>query len=287
MRTCAHDVAAAACPASWPETDGIGRFLAAEREEHFAALLRDDTAIRHAEGRATDDPAHYRALPDVPAAHPLHDQWRMRGISWRAVRRHVLTHRPLRVLDVGAGVGWLANRFTELGHQAVALDLSVDEHDGLGAARHFERHFPCRQAEMDALPVADASVDLVVFNASLHYSTDLAVTMTEALRVLAAGGRIVVMDSPIHRHEADGAAMVAERADDFARRFGTRSDHVPSIGFLTPARLREVGESLGLEWTTHRVWYGWRWAWRPWRNRLRRRRAPSRFALLVATRRRG
>ena len=242
-RTCAHHVAAA-CPASWPETDGIGRFLAAEREEHFAALLRDDTAIRHAEGRATDDPAHYRALTDVPAAHPLHDQWRMR-------------------------------------------DLSIDEHDGLGAARHFERHFPCRQAEMDALPVADASVDLVVFNASLHYSTDLAVTMTEALRVLAAGGRIVVMDSPIHRHEADGAAMVAERADDFARRFGTRSDHVPSIGFLTSARLREVGESLGLEWTTRRVWYGWRWAWRPWRNRLRRRRAPSRFALLVATRRRG
>ena len=140
---------------------------------------------------------------------------------------------------------------------------------------------------MDALPVADASVDLVVFNASLHYSTDLAVTMTEALRVLAAGGRIVVMDSPIDRHEADGAAMVAERADDFARRFGTRSDHVPSIGFLTPARLREVGESLGLEWTTHRGWSGRRWAWRPWRNRLRRRRAPSRFALLVATRRRG
>ena len=272
------------CPAWWPEIDGIGRFLSPDRAAHFSAFLRDYTTIRHAEGRATDDPAHYRALPEVPRTHPLYAQWRMRGISWTAVQRHVLSVGPLRVLDVGAGVGWLTNRLTELGHRAVALDLSIDDHDGLGAARHFERRVVCRQAEMDALPVADRSVDLVVFNASLHYSTDLARTLGEACRVLVPGGRIVVMDSPIYDRDADGAAMVSERADDFARRFGTRSDHVPSIGFLTPERLGLVGAELGLDWSTHRVWYGWRWAWRPWRNRLRGRRAPSRFAVLVATR---
>ncbi|MEN9645831.1 MAG: hypothetical protein RL238_2500 [Actinomycetota bacterium] len=273
-----------ACPAWWPEVDGIGRFLAPDRAAYFDGFLRDYTTIRLAEGRALADPAHYRALPEVPVSNPLHGQWRMRGISWRAVQRHVLRDRGLRVLDVGAGVGWLSNRLVEAGHEAVAIDLSVDDHDGLGAARHYTVAFPRRQAEMDALPAADGSFDLVVFNASIHYADDLERTLREAVRVLAPRGRIVVMDSPIYDREADGEAMVRERADDFAERFGTRSDSVASIGFLTPERLRVAGAAVGLRWTTHRVWYGWRWAWRPWRNRLRGRRAPSRFAVLVAVR---
>jgi SAM-dependent methyltransferase len=188
------------------------------------------------------------------------------------------------VADVGAGVGWLSNRLAELGHVPLAVDLTVDAHDGLGAARHFGAVFGRYQAEMDALPFADDSVDLVVFNASLHYSVDLCTTLREALRVLAPGGLIVVMDSPLYRHDADGAAMLAERHADFERRFGTRSDSVPSIGYLTPAMLAATEQSLGLTWERHRPWYGWRWAWKPWRARLRRRRAPSRFELLVARR---
>jgi SAM-dependent methyltransferase len=276
----------AVCVVEYPTVDGIGRFLPPVRVDAFAAFLHDYTTVRLAEGRASADPEFFRRLPEPTPGTPLEQQWRMRARTWEVVQRRILgvSSGPLRVLDVGAGVGWLSNRLTELGHEAAAIDLTVDPDDGLGAARHYRCEFVRLQAEMDALPVADSSVDLVVFNASLHYSTDLERTLHEALRVLAPNGRIVVMDSPLYRRRADGEAMIAERHADFDRRFGTRSDSVPSIGYLTSEMLATTAASLNLIWSRHRPWYGWTWAWKPWRARLHRRRAPSRFELLVAHR---
>jgi uncharacterized membrane-anchored protein len=78
--------------------------------------------------------------------------------------------------------------------------------------------------------------------------------------------------------------MVAERHAEFERRFGTRSDSVESIEYLTDSMLAGLARQLGLRWERHRTWYGWTWAMRPLRARLQRRREPSRFALLVGTR---
>ena len=188
------------------------------------------------------------------------------------------------MLDLGAGVGWLSNRLAELGHDPCAIDLNLDPRDGLGAARHYGGDWPRVQAEFDRLPLADRQADLVIYNASLHYSTAYRSTLAEALRVLRPGGRIVVLDSPIYRHDASGRQMIAERQAAFARDHGTRSDALPSVGYLTWAMLRELGRELGLRWRVIRPWYGWRWALRPWRARLACKREPSTFALLVAQR---
>lgn len=283
-----HDVdgwRCASCAALWPVIDGVGRFLPPDRAEYFESFLRDYTTVRHAEGRAGYDDSYYRRLPEPTPGDVLFEQWRMRSVSWRALRERVLAKVPQHgvVVDVGAGVGWLSNRATELGLQAVAIDLSVDADDGLGAAARFRLdghlRFGVHQAEMAVLPLRSAVADVVVFNASIHYATDLAQVLAEALRVVRRGGVLVVIDSPIYRRARDGEAMVAERHADFERRFGTRSDSVPSIGFLTLPMLRAAAPEV--RWRRHRPWYGWRWAWKPWRARLRGRRAPSRFELLV------
>ena len=89
-----------------------------------------------------------------------------------------------------------------------------------------------------------------MFNASLHYSTDYVRTIGEALRVLRPGGKVVVMDSPIYRRDDSGRQMVAERHADFERRFGTRSDSVASIEYLTDAMLGELAEAAGAQLAT-------------------------------------
>jgi SAM-dependent methyltransferase len=277
--------------------DGIWRFLPPDRAAIFAPFLRDYTSIRDAEGYGYDDLARLRRLPDVDPAEPLAWQWRMRAVSFASLRRHVLVrpssfvlrpssneHSKLRVLDLGAGVGWLSNRLAELGHNPYAIDLNLDQRDGLGAARHYDGDWPCMQAEFDRLPLAEQQADLVIYNASLHYSTGYHATLAEALRVLRPDGRIVVLDSPIYRHDASGRQMIAERQAAFARDHGTRSDALPNIGYLTWAMLRELGHELRLRWRIVRPWYGWRWALRPWRARLAGKREPSTFALLVAER---
>ena len=274
-----------ACSIRYEQVDGIWRFLPPDRAEHFERFLADFTAVRLAEGRGSDDPARYVDLPEPAPGDPLAWQWSMRATTWRYVCEKVLPRfgPGLRVVDVGAGVGWLSNRMDQLGHSSVAIDLTVDGRDGLGAARHYAPRWPRLQAEFDRLPLAPAQADLVVFNASLHYSVDYAVTLAEAVRVLRPGGRILVLDSPTYRHEASGARMVAERHADFARRFGTRSDSVPSIEYLTRARLDTVADELGLEWASSTPWYGWKWWARPWVAKVERRREPSRFHVLVAS----
>lgn len=278
----------AACAEQYPTIEGIGRYLSAERAANFADFLHDYTTVRLAEGRASDDPTYFRRLPEPTPGGPMEWQWQLRRHSWQTIRRQIISPAPpvLSVVDIGAGVGWLSNRLTELGHIAHAVDLTVDAHDGLGAAHHFATEFVRSQAEMDALPIATGSVDVVFYNASLHYSCDYSRTLSEALRVLKPAGRIVVMDSPIYHHRSSGEAMIAERHADFEARFGSRSDSVPSIGYLTADMLTELGAELGLRWSRHRTWYGWKWAWKPWRARLRRKREPSRFTVLVGQRRR-
>jgi SAM-dependent methyltransferase len=253
------------------------------RAASFASLGRnvlEPMAFRRSERRHLPDQG--RTTKDEMG---MDSDWHVAVPAWSLVLGPS-SHRNsgLRVLDLGAGVGWLSNQLALLGHQPCAIDLNLDPRDGLGAARHYSGDWPRIQAEFDRLPLADQQADLVIYNASLHYSADYRATLTEALRVLRPGGQIAIMDSPIYRRAASGRQMIAERQAAFARDHGTRSDALPSVGYLTWAMLRDLGRDLGLRWRIIRPWYGWRWALRPWRARLARKREPSTFALLVARR---
>src|SRR5205807_5523199 len=180
------------------------------------------------------DPAYYLGLPDCPPTHPIAAQWALRRCTFAALTRRVLPRlgSGLRVVDLGAGVAWLSHRLAQLGHHPIAMDLTIDDRDGLGASRHYRPAWPRVQADFDRLPLAAEAADLVIFNASLHYSTDYEVTLAEALRVLARGGALAVLESPIYRRPESGRRMVEERRADFARRYGTRSEALPSPYYL-------------------------------------------------------
>jgi SAM-dependent methyltransferase len=278
----------AGCGHDFAQIDGVWRMLRPERVSAIEAFLADYTKIRLAEGRGSSDPAFYRNLPLCPASHPLAWQWRMHRRTWETLRDRVFpslnTPAPLRILDLGAGTGWLSHRLAELGHEPCAVDLSCDDQDGLGAGRHFESRWPRVQAEFDRLPFADSSVDAVIFNASLHYTPDYPATLREALRVVRPGGWLAVLETPVYRHEASGRRMVEERREYFRARFGTGSDSVPSRQYLTWDGVTQLGRDIGVRWRTVRPWYGIAWALRPWRARWRRQREPSQFPILIGTR---
>jgi SAM-dependent methyltransferase len=274
------------CHRTWTKQSGIWRMLRPERIAPIESFLGDYTKIRLAEGRGSRDGAFYRNLPNCPEDHPLAWQWRIHRRTFSCFRDRVLpsSDARLRILDLGAGTGWLSNRLSQLGHEPCAVDLTCDAQDGLEASRHFDSDWLRVQAEFDYLPFPNASVDAIVFNASLHYSTDYARTLWEAVRVLAPNGLLVVLETPLYRSEASGRLMVEERHKSFLKRYGTRSDSMASLEFLTWPGLAELGRQLNLEWTILRPWYGIRWALRPWIARLKRKREPSQFPILIARR---
>ncbi len=162
------------------------------------ARARSATAI------APDGPDYYRMLPSVPQTIRAAADWRIRRESYAHLQRHVLPavwQGPIRVLDLGAGSGWLSHRLASLGHHVVAVDRLDDERDGLGACRHYPVAFAAVQADFDALPFAAGQFDLVVFNASLHYAE-------QPDRDARRGRRVC---SPRRRARGDGFADVCRR----------------------------------------------------------------------------
>jgi HemK-related putative methylase len=268
--------------------DGIWSMLSRERAAYFGPFMRDYETIRRAEARGSDNPDYYRNLPFSDLTGAFSEDWRIRATSYRTLLERVVQPlerqlgRPLQILDIGAGNGWLAHRLARRGHDVAAVDLLTNAFDGLGAHIHYETPFTPVQAEFDRLPFATGSVDLVVFNGALHYSTSYQTTLSEALRVLQPAGRLAVLDSPVYRHAASGDAMVREREAEFVRRYGFASNAIPSENYLTYRRLDELAATLGLEWRLSEPFYGLEWSLRPWRAKLRRRREPAKFLLIVS-----
>lgn len=246
-------------------------------------FLRKYALHRAQEGRALrgDD---LRSLPYLESG-PLARQWSVRARSYETFMARIVEPagpRSLRVLDLGAGNGWLSYRLALSGHRAVALDVRDDGIDGLGAAKELvvdpAGRFQRVKASFSSLPFPDRAFDIALFNAALHYSTDLPGDLAEAMRVTRPGGTIAILDSPFYANERDGARMVAEKIARGDTQFGLRADVLLSpnfVEFLTRDRLQ--GALPGLIWSRHCVWYPLWYEMRPLIAWVMGRRRPSRF----------
>lgn len=267
--------------------DGIWRFLLPERKEFFAPFIEQYETVRRDEGWGLDRAAYYRALPFTDLSGRHSDIWQIRAKSYDSLLSNVVEPlmaergRPLQMLDLGAGNGWLSYQLARQGHRLTAVDLLTNTVDGLGAHIHYDATFVPVQAEFDRLPIDHGLADVVIYNGALHYSTDYMETLLEGLRVLQPDGRLVVMDSPIYRDLSSGKAMVRERQEHFASRYNFPESPLPSENFLTFDRLEELSALLGLQWEYLKPDYGWRWASRTWLARLRRQREPATFLVIV------
>ena len=280
-----------ACGYVFSELDGIYNALPPVRESTFRQFVHDYESVRAKEGRGSSSAEYYLALPFKDLTVRNVWQWRIRARTFRFMEKHLLPRiersypRGLDVLDVGAGNGWLSYRLAQRGHRPVAVDLLLNAADGLGAARHYFHLVPAFlrfKAEMDRLPFMPAQFDAVVFNASLHYSTDYRTTLQEALRCLRKGGHLIVADSPFYGKEESGQRMLQEKRAAFHRQFGFSSDSIASREYLTTDTLNYLADHLALKWNVYKPWYGLGWALRPVKANLLRRREPSNFYLLHA-----
>jgi SAM-dependent methyltransferase len=250
---------------------------------------------RAIEGRRFSDD-ELLSLPFLSTG-PLQREWSVRARTFQKFVRRVLEPRadaveprPLRVLDLGAGNGWLCYRVQLRGHLAVALDVRTDAVDGLAAAHSYRPHIPRMfgrvAASFEDVPLVSDAFDIVVFNAAIHYALSLDVVIREAARVTKSTGRIAILDSPFYARSESGEAMVVEKRRSSPTHFGERAKDLlglPFIEYLTRDRLADASHHLGLRWRRHRVSYPLWYEMRSVRASVGRRRPPSRFDLWEAT----
>lgn len=154
-------------------------------------------------------------------------------------RSYALLDSPGEVLDVGCGGGLAVAEMDALGLPATGTD--ADPRMVAAAAERFPEH-RFEVADATALPFGDASFGGYRADKVLHALADPARAVTEARRVLAPGGRIVLLGQDWDGILIDSADPEVTRAIVRARADATASPRVvrATRGFLLDAGFVDV-----------------------------------------------
>ncbi|HVS12790.1 MAG TPA: metalloregulator ArsR/SmtB family transcription factor [Thermoanaerobaculia bacterium] len=134
-----------------------------------------------------------------------------------------------RVGDLGCGTGQLAAALAPFVREVVAVDASEAMLEAARARLDGLGNVAVRAGQLEALPVDDGALDLAILSLVLHHLPDPARAIREAVRCLAPGGRLLIVD------------MLAHDRDDLRQQMG----HV-WLGFA-PGEIAERLRRAGLE----------------------------------------
>lgn len=157
--------------------------------------------IRKLENRIyTDD--EVKLLPFASKLNPQKEEWELRAKSFLRFKEYLIKRNSeLNVLDIGCGTGWLASKILkDQSHNFFCVDINLSDLEQ-GA-----RVFPSDKikfiyADLFAVQFPRSSFDLVIFNSSLQYFSDLKVLMRELFYLLKSYGEIHIFDSPFYSED--------------------------------------------------------------------------------------
>lgn len=184
-------------------------------------------------------------------AAPYYDQTRgyRHGVAERyheALLAYTRAESSAGMLELGIGSGLIAQPFIAAGQDYVGIDLS------LGMMRLI-RHklgggqYPrLAQADIQALPFAAGSFDLIHAVRVFHHLSDWRRCIDEARRLLRPGGILIIVEN-IAPNDADAPpwSIVQQKWDEILRRLGASDDGAQHGIWLTDVVMRQFIESGG------------------------------------------
>jgi ubiquinone/menaquinone biosynthesis C-methylase UbiE len=171
----------------------------AEAKTEISEAAADQAAMRRVLRKRQDK---MRAFFDSMAGRLGKDY--VPGKSWKSLAEALLRLMPpMVVADLGAGEGAFALQLAPRAKKVIAVDTSARmiEVGREQAQRHGITNIDYRLGDMEEIPIGSGEVDLAFFSQSLHHALHPERAIQEAARILAPGGRIVVLDLVKHRFE--------------------------------------------------------------------------------------
>ncbi len=206
--TALHGLACSGCGAAYETVWGVPFIGEYERPDALGLIEIAATVPERADLRLPNDiveirdslSERYHGAPDKAdfiERNPEAGIWNFsnRYDEWRTF--HLLTDgldlRGQRVLDIGAGHGFDSQRLSLYGADVTALEFNPIL---AKAGRGNFPHIRWIGGFSHALPFKSSSFDAVFCNRALHHMRDIPATISEGLRVLRPGGRLITTGDP-------------------------------------------------------------------------------------------
>ena len=175
--------------------------------------------VRTREKRMYDDD-EVSDLPNMPASHPHYKEWLTRKWSSDKLISYLAAkNRPLRILEIGCGNGWLSFQLSKLKHSKVTgQDINFTELQQ--AARVFNGYTKLRfiYGDMFSGILSDRKFDIIIFAASIQYFSSLENILSLSVNRLNPGGEIHILDT--HFYKPSELTGAKQRTESYYRSLG-------------------------------------------------------------------
>ena len=175
--------------------------------------------LRKKEGRIYSD-VEVSRLPVIDQQHQYYKEWEVRKNSSDRLKKYLTAkRRPLRILEIGAGNGWLSAKLSGIySSHVTGIDINAEELSQ--AKRVFSQienlHF--FNCTLQDEPVNNQQFDIIVFAASIQYFRSLRTVLSNALSHLETGGEIHIVDT--HFYHANDVNAAKQRTKDYFNGLG-------------------------------------------------------------------
>ncbi len=228
--------------------------------QHLKQLIAEDLLERFRDGHfvyyrvplnSTDSPARRRLLALLPGDEPefardVEKLRKLRAEDERGSIAETADDRMLRkalveltvaaplgdLLDIGCGQGRILKLLASRAHRVIGVDVDPDARR-LARAELLVAGSPncsLRQGDMYSLPFEDGEFDTIILDDVLSDAERPTAAIEEALRLLKAGGRVLLLAAI----GADGAEKTRNKFADWAAQTGLRLAQPRSIPDKNP-----------------------------------------------------
>ena len=165
------------------------------------------SSLRKKEGRIYTD-TELLQLPNVAITHQHYKEWKARKVSSQELIHYLIKqNRPLDILEIGCGNGWLSHRLSAIpASTVIGLDINSEE---LKQAINVFGNIPNLSfiyGDIDSGVLINQKFDVIVFAASIQYFPVLTEIISRSLTLLKPVGEIHILDSHFYSlAEADTA----------------------------------------------------------------------------------
>lgn len=175
-------------------------------------------SVRRKERRIVSD-GELMFLPDVDASHIHCSEWLIRKrSSMRLIAYLQKKKRPLKILEIGCGNGWLSSRLSAIPNTTV-IGLDINEPEINQAKRVFKKdNLNFLTGTFTPELFAGQQFDIILFAASIQYFPSLKDILQKSLCCLTEQGEIHMVDS--HFYQPSEVKNATARSIDYYTNLG-------------------------------------------------------------------